>query len=324
MKMQKALVAAMCILTLATAHAQKPDTLIKKLDSLKANSPNVAGPNNNTNPKAYNDATKITFPTYFILLGSDIKQAFTKPFHMKPRDWKYVGGFAAATVALSLADKPVQRYALKLRNNSNSLRNVSTYVTNFGGPYEVYTLAALGAYGFIFKVDKVKTTTLLATQAYITGGLVESVLKTLTGRQRPYFTDSTIVQASPKFHGPLYKAPKDANGKQINSSFPSGHTTVAFAAATVFAMEYRNRPWIPVLSYSAATLIGISRITENKHWTTDVLVGAALGYLTGRQVVNNYHRYARLKAPTQNKGTFKFNMQYNFGHVMPGFVYTFR
>jgi membrane-associated phospholipid phosphatase len=324
MKIKKTLVAAIFIVALGTAHAQKPDTLIKKLDSLSKKTDTTGGQKNNTNPSAYNETTKLNFPTYFILLGSDIKQAFTKPFHMKPRDWKYVAGFAGATVAVSLVDKPIQRYALKQRNRSSALRNVSTYVTNFGGPYEVYTLGALGAYGFIFKVDKVKTTTLLATQAYITGGLVESVLKTLTGRQRPYFTDSTIVQASPTFHGPLYKTPKDVNGKKINSSFPSGHTTVAFAAATVFAMEYKNRPWIPVLSYSAATLIGISRITENKHWATDVLVGAALGYLTGRQVVNNYHRYAKLKAPTQNKSTLKFNLEYNFGHVMPGFVYTFR
>jgi len=324
MKMKKALVAAVCIMALGIAHAQKPDTLIKKLDSLSKKTDTIGGQKNNTNPSAYNEATKINFPTYFVLLGSDIKQAFTKPFHMKPRDWKYVGIFAAGTAALSLADKPIQRYALKLRNNSTSLQNVSNYVTNFGGPYEVYTLGALGAYGFIFRVDKVKTTTLLATQAYITGGLVESVLKTISGRQRPYITDSTIVQASPTFHGPLYKTQKDANGKKLNSSFPSGHTTVAFAAATVFAMEYKNRPWIPVLSYSAATLIGLSRITENKHWATDVLVGAALGYLTGRQVVNNYHRYAKLKAPTQNKSTLKFDLQYNFGHVMPGLVYTFR
>jgi hypothetical protein len=97
---------------------------------------------------------------------------------------------------------------------------------------------------------------------------------------------------------------------------------VAFAAATVFAMEYKNRPWIPVFAYSAASLIGISRITENRHWTTDVVVGAALGYLTGRQVVNNYHRYAELKAPKQQK-SLSLNIQYNFGHIMPGLVYKF-
>lgn len=67
-------------------------------------------------------------------------------------------------------------------------------------------------------------------------------------------------------------------------------------------MEYKEKPLIPIISYTAATLIGLSRGTENKHWATDVLVGAALGYLSGKQVVNNYHRYAELVDPKkQNK-----------------------
>jgi membrane-associated phospholipid phosphatase len=312
-----------CLLVSVFTFAQQPDTLIKKLDSLSKKT-SEGKQENNTNPSAYNSATKITFPGYFILLGSDLKQAFTKPFHMARKDWISAGKFVVVAGALSLADEPIQKFALRLRNDNPPLQNVSKYVTNFGGTYEAYILAGLGTYGFVFKVDKVKTTTLLATQAYITGGAVESVLKFLTGRQRPYFTDSTKIQAEPTFHGPLYKTPKDANGKATNSSFPSGHTTVAFAAATVFAMEYKNRPLIPILAYSAATLIGISRITENKHWATDVLTGAAIGYLTGRLVVNNYHRYAKLKEPQLKKNSVSFNLQYNHGIIMPGMIYTFR
>lgn len=100
---------------------------------------------------------------------------------------------------------------------------------------------------------------------------------------------------------------------------------MAFAAATVFAMEYADRPWIPVLSYSAASLIGLSRITENKHWLTDVLAGAVLGYLTGRQVVNNYHRYAKIKQPERRRrGRLTWDMRYQFGNLQPAVVYHFR
>ena len=70
-------------------------------------------------------------------------------------------------------------------------------------------------------------------------------------------------------------------------------------------------------------MIGISRITENKHWTTDVVVGAALGYLSGRQVSRNYHRFADIRSGKE-KGKVSLNLQYNFGRVMPGLVYTFR
>ncbi|MGH2647334.1 MAG: phosphatase PAP2 family protein, partial [Ginsengibacter sp.] len=299
------------------------DTLINKLDSLSRKKDSAGKQINNTNPEAYNQSTKLTFNSYFILLGSDLKQEFTKPFHMNKKDWGNFGKFAAVTVALSFADEPIQKAALKLRNRNTGINNVSKYVTNFGGIYEAYTLAGLGAYGFIFKNEKLKTTTLLATQAYITAGALESVVKFISGRTRPSFYDPS-VEAEPKFLGPFSKTATTASGKKIYSSFPSGHTTVAFAAATVFASEYKNHPLVPVIAYSAATLIGISRITENKHWSTDVFVGAALGYLAGKHVVNNYHRYAKLKAPNQKKNSVSINLNYSLGHWEPGLVYRFK
>ncbi len=303
--------------------SQRTDTLINKLDSLSQKTDSAGGQINNIAPKAYNEETKITFNSYFILLGSDLKQSFTKPFHMSKKDWGNLGKFTLATVGLSFADEPIQRAALKLRNKNTGLNNVSKYITNFGGNYEGYTLAALGAYGFIFKNEKMKTTVLLATQAYITGAAVETVTKFLSGRTRPsYYASGT--EPEPRFLGPFSKTAVTSSGKKLYSSFPSGHTTVAFAAATVFALEYKDKPLIPIVAYSAATMIGLSRITENKHWITDVFVGAVLGYLSGKQVVNNYHRYSKLKAPGQKKNMVTFNLQYSYGHLMPGMVYKFK
>ena len=318
---KKLIIAAFTILPLIT-FCQKPDTLIKKLDSLSRKADSAGGQANNINTKAYNETTRITFSTYFILLGSDLKQEFTAPFHFSLKDWRTVGAVALVGGTLFLIDEPTQRYALRVRDSSATVRNVSKYVTRFGGPYEAYILAGLGAYGFIFNNEKIKTTTLLATQAYITGAAMESFLKLLSGRQRPYYYNPREIEAEPKFHGPLSSG-KDIYGHKINSSFPSGHTTVAFAVATVFAMEYKDRPLIPLISYSAATLIGLSRITENKHWITDVFFGGVLGYFTGRLVVNNYHRYAKLKAPNQKKNSVSFNLQYQYGRLMPGLTYRF-
>src|SRR6476469_2358962 len=138
--------------------AQQPDTLIRKLDSLSRKTDSAGGQINNTSRSAYNEATKITFPSYFILLGSDIKQAFTKPFHMTKQDWITTGKFALVAGGLSLLDEPIQHKALQIRNNSSTLRSISAQVTNFGGIYEGYTLAALGAYGYVFHNDKMQTT----------------------------------------------------------------------------------------------------------------------------------------------------------------------
>jgi len=303
--------------------SQKTDTLIKKLDSLSNKKDSAGKQLNNTTEAAYNAETRITFKSYFILLGSDLKQDFTKPFHMRRKEWWKLGAFALSIGALTFVDEPIQREALKFRNSSPGVLNVSKYITNFGGTYEFYALATLGAYGYIFKNEKLKTTTLLASQAYITGGVIESVLKFLSGRTRPSYYNP-LTEAEPVFKGPFGNTSRDYNGDRSNSSFPSGHSTVAFAAATVFAMEYKSTVWVPIVSYTVASLIGISRITENKHWTTDVLTGAVLGYLSGRQIVNNYHRYAKLKAPGQPKNSVSFNVQYTNNQISPGLIYHIR
>lgn len=299
------------------------DTLINKLDSLSRKKDSAGQQLNNINPSAYNQKTELDFKSYFILLGSNLKQEFTKPFHMTKKDWRNFGIFTAGAAGLFLVDKPIQKAALKFRNRNTVVNDISKYVTNFGGLYEGYTLAGLAAYGLIFKNKKIVTTTLLATQSYITAAALESVLKFLSGETRPSYYGPDQV-ASPRFLGPFSKVQKDATGRTTYSSFPSGHTTVAFAAATVFASEYRDKPVIPIIAYTAASLIGISRITENKHWATDVLAGAAVGFLAGKQVVNNYHRYAKLKAPGQAKNSVSFTLHYSYGHFEPGLVYRFR
>jgi len=324
MRIATTLLVVTSVIFLSKGFCQQPDTLVHKLDSLNKKTDTTGGQKNVINPKAYTENTGMTFSTYFILLGSDLKQQITAPFHQTGKEWLRIGAFAGATAILSSIDEPVQRFAIKLHDSSETVSSASSYVTRFGGRYELYTLAAMGAYGFVFHNKKMQTTTLLATQAYLTSGAMESILKFITGRQRPAYYNPGHPEPEPEFHGPFSKAGADINGNKINSSFPSGHTTVVFAAATVYAMEYKNIPWVPFVSYGAASLVGLSRIIENKHWTTDVVVGSTLGYLCGRQVVNNYHRYAKVKSQSKNKGTVSFNIGYMNGQFVPDIVYTFR
>jgi membrane-associated phospholipid phosphatase len=62
------------------------------------------------------------------------------------------------------------------------------------------------------------------------------------------------------------------------------------ACTIVFATQYSDHKAVPVLFYSAATLVGISRLTEHEYWGSDVFVGALLGYLSGKQVVKHYNK----------------------------------
>jgi membrane-associated phospholipid phosphatase len=74
-------------------------------------------------------------------------------------------------------------------------------------------------------------------------------------------------------------------------SMPSGHTAESFQLATMLDMEYRDvSPWISVGGYAAASATGALRMLNNKHWDSDVLVGAGLGILSTK-IVYLTHQY---------------------------------
>jgi membrane-associated phospholipid phosphatase len=68
-------------------------------------------------------------------------------------------------------------------------------------------------------------------------------------------------------------------------SFPSGHTSSAFAVASVVDHHYGWKA--SVAAYTAATFIGASRIDSRKHYLSDVVAGATVGYIVGRTVTRS-------------------------------------
>lgn len=312
-------IVAIIILLPIIGFSQKTDSLINKLDSLKKQTDTISQ-KNSIEPAFYNEKTKMTPKVFGILLLDDVKQQAISPFHVKGKGWLRGAGFTAGVFAMNFLDDPIQQWAVNLRDNNPWTASLSKTITNIGGVYEFGTFAAIATYGFVFKNEKLRTSTYLATQAYITSSLWATLFKTLSGRERPgNFENFNQNKYAPGFYGPFHKL---QNG---NSAFPSGHATLAFAAATVYAKEYKYIPAIPILAYSIAGLVSLSRITENRHWTTDILTGAALGFLCGTQVVNNYHRYAKLQRTNGDKlkGRFTANIQYLNGTIVPGFVYSF-
>ncbi|MDF2514926.1 MAG: phosphatase family protein [Sphingobacterium sp.] len=80
-----------------------------------------------------------------------------------------------------------------------------------------------------------------------------------------------------------------------HESFPSGHTAQAFAAAIFLSEEYRDRfRWMPYTAYGVAASVGILRMANNKHYISDVLVGAAIGLLSMKASYYT-HRYRLTK-----------------------------
>lgn len=73
------------------------------------------------------------------------------------------------------------------------------------------------------------------------------------------------------------------------TSFPSGHTATAFVAAEFLHQEYKDKSaWISVGGYAMATMIGVSRVYNDKHWISDVVAGAGIGMLSTKLIYLGY------------------------------------
>ena len=65
------------------------------------------------------------------------------------------------------------------------------------------------------------------------------------------------------------------------TSFPSGHTIMAFTGADIIRREFGAQyPWLAVVGYGVAALVGVMRVYNSRHWPSDVLGGAGAALLT--------------------------------------------
>ena len=79
------------------------------------------------------------------------------------------------------------------------------------------------------------------------------------------------------------------------TSFPSSHTAQAFLTATLLHEQYGHQyPWVSVAGFTVAAATGTMRVLGNKHWATDVLAGAGIGFLSAEAVWRVYPSLVQL------------------------------
>jgi len=153
-----------------------------------------------------------------------------------------------------LLDNQVQSYAQKHGFYSDNISRVGDLYGHRWGYYT--TLAVIITTGIITDQARQKTLsdTGLLVESILTTSAVTSIIKTISHRPRP-------------------------NGKGYRS-YPSGHTSSAFALAAVIKNLYGKYPGC--FAYGMAAFVASSRINDNKHYLSDVVSGALLGTLIGR------------------------------------------
>ncbi|MCD6354173.1 MAG: phosphatase PAP2 family protein, partial [Prolixibacteraceae bacterium] len=142
----------------------------------------------------------------------------------------------------------------------------------------VYSLNALGVKG----KNNFGNLTALAVKSFLLNDLIVSNLKIRIATQRP-------------------------NGD--TRSFPSGHTSFAFAMAQIMHKEFGElSPWYSIGAYGCAAAVGVMRVAKNAHWVSDVVAGAGIGILS-TELVYLTHLYKWDNKHIKNFDIFPFKIR---------------
>jgi membrane-associated phospholipid phosphatase len=217
---------------------------------------------------------------------SDAGDIWTYPASIGKRDVLPLLAVALSAALLIPNDLAIHRGLDSFAIDQDGDDRISPIVSQMGSYGAWSAVGAFLGFGLLSKDHKAVETAALAASAMLQSSLVVRVGKILTGRLRPYASDGVDDWAGP----PGYFRRDEAGRAMSYDSFPSGHTATAFSLATVVAMQYGSHTWVPIAAYGVAAAVGVSRLTGNMHWLSDVVFGAVLGHVIGRLVVLNHRR----------------------------------
>jgi membrane-associated phospholipid phosphatase len=251
---------------------------------------------------------KFTFRSLSRDFLKDAGEIWSYPLHIRTRDILPIAGLAVLTGILIGNDESIYRGFKDYRDGHAWVKAVSPVITEMGSSGAWGTAAAFVCFGLIAKDSKSVETGALALSAMLQSGILVQFLKGLPGRQRPYWAEGVDHWSGPS--GFFKRFESGQSGRY--DSFPGGHAITAFSLATVVAMQYRESVWVPILAYTTATGAALSRLTENKHWLSDVLVSGVLGHVIGRLVVLNHRsRYHMLPTAGVVHGSLSFAVTFS-------------
>jgi membrane-associated phospholipid phosphatase len=190
-------------------------------------------------------------------------------------DWGTAASIAGAGALAYTVDGDVRRDFYN--HNPEDAGDLSSAFTHFGDwHYELPLLgaAAIGGLSGSSELNRVASDGVEASA--IAAGVIGPLLVYATGRELP--NKNLPAHSFHPFTGHKY-------------SFPSGHTAEAFAVSTVLDHAFRERfgYWHVPIVYAAAAAVGISRIRDRRHYLSDVIIGAGIGWGVGAWVSHRHH-----------------------------------
>lgn len=227
--------------------------------------------------------------------ASDLGSYVTAPLRFDGGDWLVFGAVTGSIVGLGIAFDDNARQDSQEDRTSTRDR----IADNFNPIGTAASLAYLGVAWGIGLTTGSQTANHVARDGLeatiIASGIICPIIKVVAGRSRPDSEDPDNWQP---FSG--------------NYSFPSGHTTQAFALASVTAFTFDDQPLIGGFSFLIAACVGAARINGNDHYLSDVLTGAALGTTVGWHVVERNRSRRTALEPQVSFAPDRIGMDWRF------------
>lgn len=196
----------------------------------------------------------------------DQKAIWTSPAHLRLIDADWLLPLGLATAGTLATDTEFSKH---LSNSPSRLSNASSFSTD--GLVGMGGLAGgLYLWGQMSQDDHQSETGLLAGEAALDSLAVVYAFQYSLGRERP-LTDH--------YRGNFWRG---------GDSFPSEHAAAAWSIASVIAHEYPS-PFTQIMAYGLASAVTASRVTAKQHFQSDVLIGSAIGWLSGELVYRRHH-----------------------------------
>jgi membrane-associated phospholipid phosphatase len=199
------------------------------------------------------------------------------------RMWK-AAGMAGGVVLLAPFDLQIANAFRSLHDRGGPLETGANFFRLVGFPGTVVAAGTLLGGGQITGREHLSSLGMYSVQAIVASELVTYSGKALLGRRRP------LASEHDPYDFALFRGLQGGDFR----SFPSGHTTAAFAVVSVLSTELGERHpgsarWVTPVLYTTAVLAGASRMYHDEHWSSDVAGGALVGTVAG-WATTEYHR----------------------------------
>lgn len=239
--------------------------------------------------------------------GKDVVGVWLSPFHGRGRDWLLAGGVIAAAALVSPFDDNVDRFMVTHHNASywSPLKELRQGGIAFSGKTLTPIVAGTYVIGLITKSRPIRDGVFGCVASYVSESLLRNyVLYPVIFRERPDSSRRHLVVAPAAQQGDQYNI-EVGNKGWGGHSLPAGHLANIAACASFLTNRFSMGIVEPALWIVTAG-VGIGRQVDRRHWTSDTVLGIALGYAVGKQVAHlSLERVRESRTPPTMTGALR-------------------